>query len=596
MKRVIFILIVALAVIGAASIVFGSTMLFKNGKSSYAIVLCTDASASEETAAKELQHYIKLIGGAELPIINSDRVEKNSKQIFIGFNEEYGAMCGVVQPDINDEGYTYRTIDKNIWIYGGKQRGTMYGVYSFLENEFGVRWYTREFTKIPTLTEWVVKDMFFSEKPFIQYRHILYNNVDGHKDWQAHNKTNTAWSAQENEYGNLTAYWNAHTMGQFISADEYFGQHPEYFSLRDGKRKPNAQLCLSNPEVLDICIEKMKQTIKENPLYWVYSLSQNDNQRPCQCDKCRAIEEQYGGHSGLVVWFVNQVADAIKPLYPDKYIGTFAYQYTRKAPVGIVPRDNVVIRLCSIECCFAHPLDSCEHNSSFVTDIEKWSTVAPNLYIWDYVVNFRQYVAPFPNFGVLAENIKTFKKYNAIGVMEQAQYQTLGGEFSDMKAWVLSKLLWNPNLDTNALVAQFIEDYYGKAATYIQQYFNLCQSLVKDDTVMGIYIDDKNPLYTDEFVSVAKKLLDEAKQAVVSDSEEMRLRVDLVCLQIDYMRMMRTPLEAKNDGTYERFCALVRKHNIRLNEFVSIEGVINTYNKLVEELTTIEEVANSVVE
>ena len=264
--------------------------------------------------------------------------------------------------------------------------------------------------------------------------------------------------------------------------------------------------------------------------------------------------------------------------------------------MGIVPRDNVVIRLCSIECCFAHPLDGCEHNSPFITDIEKWSTVAPNLYIWDYVVNFRQYVAPFPNFGVLAGNIKTFKKYNAIGIMEQAQYQTLGGEFSDMKAWVLSKLLWNPDLDTKALVAQFIEDYYGEAATYIQQYFNLCQSLVKDDTVMGIYIDDKNSLYTDEFVSSAKMLLDEAKQAVASADEEMRLRVDLVCLQIDYMRMMRTPLEAKNDGTYDRFCALVRKHNIRLNEFMSIDRVINTYNKLVEGLTTIEEVTNSVVE
>lgn len=577
MKRAIFILIVALAVIGVTTVMFKSATLFKDGKSSYAIVLCNDASASEETAARELQHYLKQIGGAELPIISSDKVEKNRKHIFIGFNDEYGALCNVEQPDINDEAYTYRTIDKNIWIYGGKQRGTMYGVYSFLENEFGIRWYTREFTKIPTLTEWEVKDMHFSEKPFLRYRHILYKNIDGLKDLQAHNKVNTAWSAQENEYGNLTAYWNAHTMGQFISADEYFGQHPEYFSLRDGKRTPNAQLCLSHPKVLDICIKKMKQTIKENPLYWVYSLSQNDNQLPCQCDKCRAIEEQYGGHSGLVVWFVNQVADAIKPLYPDKYIGTFAYQYTRKAPVGIVPRNNVVIRLCSIECCFAHPLDGCEHNRPFITDIEKWSKVAPNLYIWDYVVNFHQYVAPFPNFGVLAENIKTFKKYNAIGVMEQAQYQTLGGEFSDMKAWVLSKLLWNPNLDTNALVAQFIEDYYGAAASYVQQYFNLCQSLVKENTVMGIYIKESNPLYTDEFVDEARKILDAAKQAVASADEEMRLRVDLVCLQIDYMRMMRKPLETQQDGTYERVIEFVRNHNIRLNEFINLDRFINIY-------------------
>lgn len=160
----------------------------------------------------------------------------------------------------------------------------------------------------------------------------------------------------------------------------------------------------------------------------------------------------------------------------------------------------------------------------------------------------------------------------------------MGGEFSDLKAWVLSKLLWNPYLDTNALVTQFIEDYYGDAAPYIRQYFNMCQSLVKDDTVLGIYIDDKNPLYTDEFVAAVKKLLDDASQAVVEADEEMRLRVGLVCLQIDYLRMMRNPREAVEDGTYDRLCAFVRKHNVRLNEFSTIEEFINNYNNLVKDL------------
>jgi hypothetical protein len=322
----------------------------------------------------------------------------------------------------------------------------------------------------------------------------------------------------------------------------------------------------------------MKQAIADNPLYWVYSMSQSDNQFPCQCEKCRAIEEQYGGHSGLMIWFVNQVADAIKPLYPDKYIGTFAYQYTRKAPVGITPRDNVVIRLCSIECCFAHPLEECEHNRPFISDIEDWSKIAPHLFIWDYVVNYRQYVAPFPNFGVLAENIKTFKKYNAIGIQEEAQYESIGGEFSEMKSWVLSKLLWNPNLDTKALVAQFITDYYGNAAPYIQQYFDLCHSLIKDDTVMGIYINENNPLYTDEFVTEANSLLTQAKKAVAECDEDIRFRVDLVGLQIDYLRLLRTPQEAVADGTRDRVFEFVRKHNILLNEWQSVEETINIYN------------------
>ena len=565
-------------------------MLFKNGKSDYVIILCDNASTSEQTAATELQAYLQQIGGVVLPIKKQSELPNSKKHIFVGFNNEYAAKYDIDRPKNDYEGYTYQTVGKNIWIYGGEQRGTMYGVYSFLENELGVRWYTPDYTKIPTLKEWKIRQIHHSEEPFINYRYVLYANIEHHSDWMAHNKCNTVSKAQENERGGLSAFWGYHTFGEFIPTKEYFAKHPEYFSLRDGKRTPHSQLCLSNPNVLQICIEKIKQAIADNPLYWAYSLAQNDNQLPCQCDKCRALEEQYGGHSGLMIWFVNQVADAIKPLYPDKYIGTFAYQYTRQAPTGIIPRDNVVIRLCSLEGCFAHPLAECDHNHSFITDIENWSKIAPNLFVWDYVVNFRQFVAPFPNFGVLAENIKTFKKYNAIGVMEQGQYLSSGGEFAEMRYWVLSKLLWNPHLDTRALVAQFIEDFYGEAAPYIQQYFDLCHSLIKDDSVMDIYSDETNPLYTNNFIAETKAILEQAKQAVASASEEIRFRTDLACLQIDYLRIMRTPQETKEDGTLDRLFAFVQKHNIRLTEFASNDEFLYIYNQLASGQTTIEEV------
>lgn len=576
MNRLVYFIVNILTIFTVFACVPHKNTLFSEGKSDYSIVLCDNASASEQTAAEELQSYLQQIGGVTLPIIGCKQLAEGQKHIFVGYNEKYGALCGAVFPEKGDEGYTYRNVGSNIWIYGGSERGTMYGVYSFLENELGVRWYTKDYTHISALKEWCFGELYSNESPFIQYRFVQYYNVEPHKEWLAHNKCNSVWSAQNNEYGGLVAYWNAHTFEQFIPSGEYFSTHPEYFSLRDGKRTPYTQLCLSNPEVLQICTDKMKQAIADNPLYWVYSMSQSDNQFPCQCENCRAIEEQYGGHSGLVVWFVNQVADAIKPLYPDKYIGTFAYQYTRKAPTGITPRDNVVIRLCSIECCFAHPLEECAHNRPFISDIEDWSKIAPHLFIWDYVVNYRQYAAPFPNFGVLAENIKTFKRFNAIGIQEEAQYESLGGEFSDLKSWVLSKLLWNPNLDTKKLVSQFITDYYGAAAIYIQQYFDLCHSLINDETVMGIYIDENNPLYTDEFIIEADRLLTQAKQTVAGCDDDICMRVDMVALQIDYLRVVRTPHEAAADGTRDRLFNFIRKNNILLNESQSTEETISS--------------------
>lgn len=554
------------------------SILFKNGKSSYSIILCKDASVSEKTSAEELSMYLKEISGAELPVINEADADLKDRHIFIGFNDIYARKQDVTKPEDSDEGYTYMNIGRNIWIYGGSKLGTMYGVFSFLENELGVRWYATDCTKVPKLDRWSFGRLHESQSPAIRYRYTQYCNVERNNAWLAHNKNNSVWKGMDNEYGGLSAYWNAHTFEQFVPSGKYFRRHPEYFSLRDGERRPYTQLCLTNPDVLKICIERMKEAIEANPLCWCYSMSQSDNQFPCQCDECRAIEEQYGGHSGLVIWFVNQVADAIKHLYPDKYIGTFAYQYTRQAPKGIVPRDNVVIRLCSIECCFAHSLEECSHNSSFIHDIKEWSEIAPNLFIWDYVVNYRQYLAPFPNFQVLADNIKTFKKYNVIGIQEEAQYQTVGGEFSDMKSWVIAKLLWDPEQDTDALTGEFIANYYGEAAEYIQEYFNLCRSLVKDDTVMGIYIHELNPLYTDTFVKEAKMILDKARECVKDADEALRRRVDEVYLQIQYLRMMRNPAEAIADGTRDWVFDFTTEHGIRFTEGRTNDRFIADYN------------------
>ncbi|MBR4994955.1 MAG: DUF4838 domain-containing protein [Alistipes sp.] len=571
-------LLLPLVMCGLALLVGCENRLFSDGQSQYCIALCADASPSEQTAASELQSYIEQIAGITLPIKPSGELLPDERHIFIGFNEEYASQRGVARPDDESQQYTYCNVGRNLWIYGGKRWGTMYGVYSFLENELGVRWYSPDYTKVVPHNEWGFRSLNHSESPDIMFRFNDAFAAERDYAWMGHNKCNSIWSSVKNNYGGLVGFWGGHTFAYFVPSKEFFATHPEYFALRDGERVPYGQLCLSNPEVIEICKERMIKVIADNPDYWVYSLSQDDHQFMCQCEKCRAIEEQYGGHSGLLIWFVNQVADAVKTLYPNKYISTFAYQYTRKAPEGISPRDNVVIRLCSIECCFAHPMEQCEHNESFIRDIKAWSELASRLYIWDYVVNFRQYIAPCPNFDALAANIRTFQKYNTIGLHEEGQYESVGGAFADLKSWVLAKLMWNPNLDTMALVEEFIADYYGPAAPYVQQYFDLCQGLIDADKHMGLFFLEDSPIYTDEFVAEARKILSAAVAAVEGESEQMRHRVDLVNLQILYLYMMRQPQEALADGTCDYVFDFIRRHKIMAIEWNSVENFINWYS------------------
>lgn len=549
-----------------------SDWLFKNGRSSYQILLANDASPSEQEAAHELQDYVSQISGVLLPITND--YNGNGRYIIVGYTPIVAKLTNQPQPDSNDESFTYRKVGHNLLIWGGKQRGTMYGVFSFLENELGVHWLTPDCTVVPKKKQLRLKKLNHSEKPAIGYRYNNYFVTRNNPAWSAHVKENMR-GVFSSKYGGQEDYWGCHTMGIIVPVSEFYDSHPEYFSLRNGKRlNSEEQLCLSNPDVLHLCIERMIQVMRNNPNSRIYCLSQNDNYNFCQCENCVAIEKKYGEHSGLIVWFVNQVADAIREEFPDKYIGTFAYQYSRKPPRGIVPRENVVIRLCSMGCCFAHPLNSeCPHNKAFMEDLQGWATLAPHLFIWDYIVDFAQYLAPWPNFQVLASNIRVFRDHNALGVFEEAHFSSLGGEFEEMKSWVVNQLLWNPDQDTDSLVKLFINEYYGKAASRVMDYYYLCQKLVKPDVHFDIFIRDNHELYTDEFIRESFSILEEAQ--LLADNDEIRQRVEKVRMQPLYLYCMRNKKQSKQDGRWDELIALMRKYDANPGSGRSLESFVS---------------------
>jgi hypothetical protein len=535
-------------------------VLFKDTKTDYRIVIGEDASESEQWAAIEIQQWLKEVSAAEFKI-KSDNSEPHSKEIIIGFNKHAKMLLGeeISEPAEEDESFTYRNVGSSIIIWGGRARGTMYGVMTFLEKELGCRWYTSRVSVIPPRKQFTFDYLFHSESPGLRVRNDFYYEAF-EPIWAARNKVNGAMNFRE-QPGGVEGYWAVHTFYRFMPPSEFFDEHPEYYSLIDGKRiHDNAQLCLTNPNVLDIVSERLQETIEENPQYLIYSVSQNDWRNPCQCDKCQAIAKKEGSEAGPLIWFVNRVAEKIEKEYPHKFVGTLAYQYTRKPPKNIRPRPNVVIRLCSIECCFAHDFNSCPENASFVSDLTGWSAIAPHMYIWDYVVNFTHYIMPYPNFQVLQNNIIMFRDNNAIGIMEQAAYQSRGGEFAELRAYVISKLLWNPECNTEHVINDFMYGYYGRSGQYIRKYFDMLHARLSSDTHihLGLRPDDK--LFSDEFVRQADMIFDQAEK--VADNEEIRQRVEMARLPVMYLKCKRSPMLVKFDGTYQRFKEIVERENI----------------------------------
>jgi hypothetical protein len=539
-------------------------VLFADGKTDYAIVICKHASDSEQWAARELQKWLKEVGGADLPI-RDGAAAPPEKAIYVGLDDTAGKNLKMLflgvryVPEKGDERFTYTNVGPTIFIYGARDRGTMYGVMSFLEREMGVRFYTPKVTVAPKKQHYSFVYLNHSEKPGVRVRNDFYFEAFD-PIWAAHNRINGAMTWRE-QPGGLEAYWSVHTFYPLMPPKEFFGTHPEYYSLLNGERTAEqAQLCLTNSDVLRIMTERIKKVMRENPQYLIYDVSQNDWGNPCQCDKCQAIVDKEGSQSGPIIWFVNQVADNVKQEFPGKFIGTLAYSYTRKPPKTLKPRDNVVVRFCSIECCFAHPFTECPENQSFVEDMNCWAAIAPHIYIWDYVVNFSHYIMPYPNFRVLQPNINFFRAHNAIGIMEQAAYQSRGGEFAELRAYVIAKLLWDPDANVNDVINDFMYGYYGRAGQYVREYFDALHGRLTPDTHIHLGMQPDDVLFTDDFVREAERLFDKAES--VADTEAVRRRVEITRLPIMYLKCKRNPVLAKEDGAYARFNEIVERENV----------------------------------
>ena len=240
---------------------------------------------------------------------------------------------------------------------------------------------------------------------------------------------------------------------------------------------------------------------------------------------------------------MNQVAEAVGKEFPHVWIETLAYQYTRTPPKTLRPRPNVVPRLCSIECDFSLPLDVSPYpqNVKFVDDIKGWSAITDKLYVWDYTTNFGHYIGPHPNFGCLQGNVKFFRDNSVVGLFEQGAYQSPHAEFAELRAWVLAKLLWNPEQDVKALYDDFFAGYYGPAAEPVRAYFDELQSLAASpDHVLRLWSPMTSPWYTDEFFARAATLWADAESRVAADPDRL-YNVRMGAIPVMYARLQRWP-------------------------------------------------------
>jgi len=449
--------------------------LVKNGKTDFKIVLPDLPQPVEETAAKELKLYLDEITKIHWTIASEKDVPERAPQILVGNSLRAKKLFPEIDPDkIPYDGIEIHLKGNKLLLTGHHQRGTLYAVNTFLEDILGVRWWTSTEQKVPTYRDFELKPIAISYAPKLIYREAFYKDAFD-PVFATRMKCNGSWLDITPEYGDHHRFaYFVHSFFSLIPPQNYFDEHPEWFSEINGERKhERAQLCLLNDEMRQELTKNAIEALRNQPGAKFISISQNDWHGYCTCEKCSKMAEEEGAQSGPLIDFVNKIAEEIEKEFPDVYVETLAYQYTRKPPENIKPRHNVIIRLCTIECSFVQPLTG-EQNQSLFEDMDGWSKIAKQLFVWDYVTNFSSYILPHPNLRVLAPNIRFFTDHGAIGLFEQGDSYCTVGDFVRLRNWVISKLMWNPALDEKELTREFLDEYYGKKATpFLLEYFDM---------------------------------------------------------------------------------------------------------------------------
>ncbi len=495
--------------------------------SAWTVMTPKDATAPEQQAKKELEHYLPLaakslkIDGHDVEVIEVKRDDESFA------DEEYEILCQ----------------DKRILLHGGGSRGALYAAYSFLENQIGVHWWPISDDYVPPMREVELPSGRIRFKPSFLRREIWTTRFPEKRGgrWFIANRLNHTGNIPllpEFGEGRLGAAeygkpFLVHTFDNYCPSD-MLDTHPEFFGLWDGKRVAGigeGELCLTNKELRNYFKQKLKEYILADekaareggyPPPLIYSVSQNDNDHPCQCPECRAFVQREGAESNLLLDFVNELADELKDFRPNLYLDTLAYRFTTPPPKHTRPRPNVIIRYCDVNSDYRfgplHPVNKQMHD-----ELLAWSKCAKTLSIWDYHVLYggdcSEYAAPseftYP---------ELFKFYKDIGtqIFFIQSEEPIKCDMYELKVWLAAKYLENPEQDFEKLRSTFMTCYYGDAAPALSRYRDILrEEALKHPTTekMTFY---EPPTSVWDYLSLEGAIAclqacEEAEQAVASD-------------------------------------------------------------------------------
>ncbi len=456
--------------------------IVEDGESDYYIAVPEGAGECIDTAAEELQTYIEKISGVKLEVVSESALSEGADAVYLGET----ALSDTVDFDytsIKEDGFLLYSDGENFIIRGEDDRGTLFGVYTFLEEYLGVRWFTPTLERVPESEDVVIdKELNRVVEPSFAVRR---NDTMGTNEaYRARTKMNVSFHQNATKYGGTLTYslWDATLITLVPKA--LFSEHPEYFAMDENGNRHTDHVCMTNPDVLDLVVKNCREimTNATNGAKFIH-IGQDDNINYCHCENCEALYEKYGAVSAPTLIFTNNLADILGPEFPDYTFTFYAYNETDRPPTDTTLRcrPNVAPVLCGLhKACRSHSLLECgaqdgnetlmnlygDNHPQIAEDFKVWTEIADRTYIYDYTINFLFSAQFFSNFEYMQETMKYMHDIGITGYI----YNCGDGHtaaFNELRNYLLCKLQWDVNADVEYHINDFMKEYYGEEAAPI---------------------------------------------------------------------------------------------------------------------------------
>ena len=561
-----------------------------NGKTSAVVAAATDAGPWERRAADDLVLYIERLTGAKPTLANTaDSVAAALKtdapvlvvgKAALAAEPSLAAALAKVakdQPLLRADAIAIKRAGNRVYLAGTNDDSHYYAAVELLRR-WGCRWFMPgEFGEcIPRHSELKIGDLDYTYAPPFEIRRYWISWVG--------DTTGKDEFMRRNFFSDVVVP-SGHCLAQYTKE-----------LIPPGKTMFNVPIS-EDRTAQHVARQLLPQFLKGENI--MLGLEDGVYQSDSQQDK-ELIALQYDkyfltqSYTDAFMTFYNKTAEILLKESPNSQskIGFLIYSNITLPPVRVTTAARPLVGyLAPIDIDPIHGMDDPRSGPrrEYQEMLYRWAKVMQGrLAIYDYdqsMLVWRD--LPNPSHQAFRQDVKHYQKAGILGVDTECR-GAMATIFTNL--YLRGQLLWNPDADVDALLAEFYEKFYGPAAGPMAEYWNAIFKAWADTIVTEHEYFVAPAIYTPELIALLKGKLEAADAAVKPLAGQQTPEAKLILDRMKFTRLSFDVLDAylamvraaASEADYAAAVAAGERGLAAREQLTAMNGMFTTYKKIGE--------------